>query len=389
MKRYAFILGKNPILSSAEIVSVLKARGISFNLQDRGREFLVMDLSERVSVGDLGGSIKLGEVLSSFPGKSIPDDALKEAASLIPPKSLFGVSAYGMGWKDSASMLKRFRGKQCKFMNIPRGRGALTHVEVIKRRLIEDSVEFLTLSGSRTHLAKTLGVHNPFEFQKRDMDRPFKRPMLSIPPRLARIMVNLAGQKPGGVLLDPFCGIGTVLQEAALMDFTVWGIDTDKKVIPWARRNIKWLFREYGLTQPGFEERMQNGDARKLLELFPANSLDAIVTEPDLGPPLKRMPDLNRARRIIRKLTPLYERFIRGSAGILRPGGRLVTISPTFDVGIRKRMVRLNMEALAKGTGLELINPLGGSGIDYDLPFIDREERHRTIREITVMELSQ
>ncbi|MCK5547600.1 MAG: hypothetical protein KAI64_01200, partial [Thermoplasmata archaeon] len=98
MKRYAFILGKNPILSSAEIVSVLKARGISFNLQDRGREFLVMDLSERVSVGDLGGSIKLGEVLSSFPGKSIPDDALKEAASLIPPKSLFGVSAYGMGW---------------------------------------------------------------------------------------------------------------------------------------------------------------------------------------------------------------------------------------------------------------------------------------------------
>jgi tRNA G10 N-methylase Trm11 len=115
------------------------------------------------------------------------------------------------------------------------------------------------------------------------------------------------------------------------------------------------------------------------------NSLDAIVTEPYLGPPLKRSPDLNKARRIIREVTPLYQRFLRGASGILKPGGRLVTVSPYFDLGPGRPPVRLNMQGLAERSGLTLINPFEDTGLKHDLPLIDREERHRTIREISVM----
>ena len=388
MNRYVFILGKNPALSSAEIFSYLRARDIPFNLQDHTREFLVLDLSKPIHLNDLGGSIKFAEVLSTHPNRDIPPEALDEAVSLLPRKGLFGVSSYGTGWKSLAVQIKDIascRDKSWKFMNIPSGRTALSHVEVIKRKLIEDAAEFLILCGKQTHLARTLEVHNPFEFQKRDMDRPFKRPMLSIPPRLCRIMLNLSGQS-GGVMLDPFCGIGTVLQEASLMGFKTWGIDTDPQVIPWARRNLKWLLREYDIIQPGFDERIQKGDARKLTELFPINSLDAIVTEPYLGKPLKRKPDLNKAKRVIREVTPLYQRFVKGASEVLKPGGRLVVVSPCFSVSPNKPPVRLNMRGLAERSGLTLINPFEGSGLDYTLPLTDHEERHRTIREISVME---
>lgn len=388
MERYAFILGKNPALSSAEIFSYLKARGIRFTLQDHTKEFLILDLSGEVSLEDLGGSIKLGEVLSSHPGPDIPPEPVREAAALLPGRGLFGVSAYGAGWKELASQLKLQASRQsrnCKFMNIPKGRSSLTHVEVIKRNLLQDSAEFLLLKGRQVHLARTKEVHDPFGFQKRDMDRPFKRPMLSIPPRLCRIMVNLSGQG-GGVLLDPFCGIGTVLQEATLMGFTCWGIDTDIQAVRWARRNLKWLLKEYSVKQPGFEKRIHRGDARKLTELFPANSLDAIVTEPYLGQPLKMKPDLNKARRVVRDVRPLYERFVKGSSETLKKGGRLVVVSPYFDTGHGKPPVRLNTEQLARRHGLTMVNPFRGSGLNHELPLTDSEERHRTIREISVME---
>jgi tRNA G10 N-methylase Trm11 len=386
-KSYVFVLGKNPALSSAEIFSYLRARGIPFSLQDHGREFLIIDMPRAIPIESLGGTIKVGKIISSWQGREVPEKALREAASILSGSGLFGVSAYGTGWKGLASRLKSLAGpaRSCKYMDIQRGRSSLSHVEVIKKNLVEDSVEFLLLSGRQGHLARTVGVHNPFEFQKRDMERPFKRPMLSIPPRLCRIMVNLSGQTRG-ILLDPFCGIGTLLQEAMLMGFTVWGIDTDGQAVEWARRNLKWLTKEYLLKQPGFEERVQKGDARKLPELFPGNSLDAIVTEPYLGPPLKRNPDLNRARRIIREVRPLYQRFLRGASDVIKLGGRLVVVSPYFDVGPGRPPVRLNMEGLARRSGFTLANPLEGSGLKHGLPLLDREERHRTIREISVME---
>jgi tRNA G10 N-methylase Trm11 len=388
MKKYVFILGKNPSLSTAEIFSYLKARKIPFSLQDHSKEFLILDFPSSPSIEELGGTIKIGQVLSSWPDKEIPEDTLRGAANLLPNKGLFGVSSCGTGWKDLASRLKSLSnqsGKSCKYMNIPKGRTGLTHVEVIKKNLLDVSVEFLILKGRQNHLARTLEVHNPFEFQKRDMKRPFKRPMLSIPPRLCRIMINLSGQTKG-VLLDPFCGIATILQEAILMGFTIWGIDTDIQAVKWARRNLGWLTREYRLGVATLEEHIQRGDARKLPEFFPRNSIDAIVTEPYLGPPLKRQPDLNKARRIIREVFPLYQRFIRGASEILKPGGSLVVVSPYFDVGPGKPPVRINMLGLAERSGLTLINPFEGSGLKHDLPLLDREERHKTIREISVIE---
>ncbi len=385
MNRYAFVLGKNPALSAAEIAAVLKSREIPFSVQDSGREFIVIVTPEDPGIDCLGGTIKIGRVFSTWHGQALEDAQLSVALERLGGATEFGLSAYGAPWKKAAMAIKKkseARGRGAKFFNIPPGRDSLTHVEVIKQRLVEDSAEFLLLSGRQSHLATTEWVHNPFEFQKRDMSRPFKRPMLSIPPRLARIMINLSGARQGTVL-DPFCGIGTVLQEAALMGFGIFGIDTDKRVIPWAVRNLKWLDKEYLLKMKPPDDVIRLGDARKLPELFPRNIIDAIVTEPDLGPPLKVQPDRNRGLRIIRSLSPLYERFIRGASEIIKPSGSIVTVSPMFDTG--GQPLRLNIEAIASRNGLSVSDPFQGTGLKHGIPLVDRDEGQRTIREISIL----
>ena len=91
------------------------------------------------------------------------------------------------------------------------GRSAqLSHVEVLKKNLVENKAEILLCIGKEeTWVAQTVAVHNPFEFQKRDVYKPIQRKIFGMPPRLARIMVNLSACTPGKVLLDPFCGVGT------------------------------------------------------------------------------------------------------------------------------------------------------------------------------------
>ena len=93
----------------------------------------------------------------------------------------------------------------------------LSHVEVLKKNLVENKAEVLFCVGKEeTWVANHRAVHNPFEFQKRDIYKPIQRKIFGMPPRLARIMVNLSACTPGKVLLDPFCGVGTILQEALM-----------------------------------------------------------------------------------------------------------------------------------------------------------------------------
>jgi tRNA G10 N-methylase Trm11 len=61
-----------------------------------------------------------------------------------------------------------------------------------------------------------------------------------MPPRLAKIMLNLSHCKPGKIFLDPFCGVGTILQEALLIQATVVGIDANSWCIAAAQTNLEW-----------------------------------------------------------------------------------------------------------------------------------------------------
>jgi tRNA G10 N-methylase Trm11 len=171
-------------------------------------------------------------------------------------KVFFGVSVYctESQLKPQAGGIQRLLGsaikeelagygKKARFMGFADKKQAqLSHVEVLKKHLVESKSEVLLCIGKETAwVATTVAVHNPFEFQKRDIYKPRQRKIFGMPPRLAKIMVNLSACTPGKVLLDPFCGVGTVLAEALLVKAAVVGTDINPWCVKAAVDNLVWL----------------------------------------------------------------------------------------------------------------------------------------------------
>jgi tRNA G10 N-methylase Trm11 len=393
MNRYIFIPGKNPSLSLAELVSWFGFQDAYFRIQEIGDGFIAAEAERAPEADSLGGMIKVCKLLESFDRK--PDPLNESIFDRVPvdnlPKSrLFGLSVYPDSRKNNryfqhfASSLKnnlREAGMNSKFMDVPKDRSSLTHVEVVNKKLEEVVV---CLGAKKIHVAKTISVHNPFAFQKRDMKRPRQRPMFAIPPRLARIMINLSRKSDSKSLLDPFCGIGGILQEAALMGLDFYGADIDAKCVMDSIANLTWLSQDFSLRLSGLEKKILKADATRLSRVFEKGSMDLIVTEPDLGPALKAFPDENRAKAIIRGLKTLYNKSLREFSYILRPGGRMCMVFPRFEFG--EHFAHPEAARMASKAGLRPVNILEKHSIPGSFPYIDKEQRHKTIREIWVFE---
>ncbi|MFX1300577.1 MAG: THUMP domain-containing protein [Promethearchaeota archaeon] len=75
-------------------------------------------------------------------------------------------------------------------------------------------------------------------YQRRSPLRPFFVPS-AIHPKFARVMVNLSRVKRGDLLLDPFCGTGGLLLEAADIGCVPVGFDIDSSILAGCQQNLK------------------------------------------------------------------------------------------------------------------------------------------------------
>ncbi len=71
---------------------------------------------------------------------------------------------------------------------------------------------------------------------RRPRSRPFFHPV-AIYPKLARLLVNLCSIKEGEIFVDPCCGTGSLLVEAANMGMDTFGLDISKKMVYGAKKN--------------------------------------------------------------------------------------------------------------------------------------------------------
>src|SRR6267143_4600341 len=69
-------------------------------------------------------------------------------------------------------------------------------------------------------------------------NRPFSLP-ISLHPKFARALVNLARVPMAGTVLDPFCGTGGVLLEAAELGLRGVGIDREKGMVVGTRTSLR------------------------------------------------------------------------------------------------------------------------------------------------------
>ena len=64
MKKYIFVLGRNPGLSYAELISYFKNFGIKYKLEYYKEKIAVFLLNTEVDISRLGGTVKIAEVIS-------------------------------------------------------------------------------------------------------------------------------------------------------------------------------------------------------------------------------------------------------------------------------------------------------------------------------------
>lgn len=427
-----FIPGKNWRLSLAELISFLEARRIKFMVRSASKAFFVVDIEEKVDasiIDDLGGTIKISISMANFPTEIMRQAFLKknkEAKSKIgrdiisstlvakmfgveSEKTLFGVSVYceEKSLHPVSKAIQRFigssikrrladYGRKSRFMGFAKKRRLpqLSHVEVLKKNLVEKKAEVLFCIGKdQTWISTTLAVHNPFEFQKRDIGKPTQRKIFAMSPRLARIMINLAFCTPKKLLLDPFCGVGTILQEALLAKARVVGIDRNPWCIEATVENLEWLKREYNLKEAKF--RVLQGDAHVLAPKIGQEQVDCVATEPDLGPALRYVPTTPYAEKIIEKLEPLYYGFMEEAYKILKKDRRLVLVTPYVKTR-SGNPVSMRIGQKAASVGFKRINPFrkeffaknifAQQILKKNISLVDVEERHKIGREIHVFQ---
>jgi tRNA (guanine10-N2)-dimethyltransferase len=124
--------------------------------------------------------------------------------------------------------------------------------------------------GEKVYLCEKLFDVDRRSFERRRPKYREYSPPTSMHPRLARCMVNLAGNGEGKTLLDPFCGSGGILIEGALTGWRVIGSDIDPRALEGCRRN---------LDQLGLEAELRLSD----ISCLDLKRVEAIVTDPPYG----------------------------------------------------------------------------------------------------------
>ncbi len=396
MQQSFTLFGRTPSLSCAELYHYQPRDDFFVGVSETGA--LVQDAELGVQAAEyFGGVPKSGIVL----GKITSLDAA-ELAPLIQPfmpeegKFHFGISVYAFEKKAPQKKVV----KQCgiALKKILRAEGAsvrfveskgetLSSADVVKNGLVDRGVELCLFALEKGFVVcKTTSVQ-PFEqYAERDYGRPgrdMKRGML--PPKLARSMLQLARVPEGGTILDPFCGVGTVLQEAALLGYKTVGTDIDEQAIAHTLENLAWLTKEEGVAS---EHTVEVLDSRKLTERLQPQSVDAVVTEFDLGPPLQGGESRSVLETNMQALDGLYTEALGMIHDIAKQGARVVIAWPYFA---EQRMFVPTFEKLAS-LGFTLIEPYPAS-IQQAIPLSERgtilygRSDQKVFREILILEV--
>lgn len=336
------ILGRQPALGLAELESLYGEGAITPLLPYAA----LVDADIKT---ELGGSIKVAEFIDTIDGDSWNNCAtfaqkrIKSLCDTMPDgKVKLGLSVFGLDVsrkqleRTGLELKKTLRKDGRSVRLIPNNAPALNSAQVIHNQLTSPlGLELIFLhDGDKVHVGRTVREQDIEDYTVRDRGRPMRDARVGmLPPKLAQIMIHLgtSGEQPLASdkprLLDPFCGTGVVLQEAALMGYAVYGTDLSEKMIRYSRDNLNWLQDKYNIDVDWY---LHEGDATNTQWQQP---VDAVVCEGYLGPPLTRLPDREALQTIIHDCNKIMQLFLRNIAPQIKSGTPLCLGVPAWKDG--------------------------------------------------------
>lgn len=387
LKKYIYQTGHGKGLAKTEILARASHPDAVIDEVEDGfivEDFLPNPIGE---LNNMGGIVRIAEVIQAGPAK-MPlnfeqwiSDALKNIFSGYKGKMRFGLSMHPknekvlksllIGTKKAVKELGNVRFVNKDFQN-------LSSVQAWHEGLLEKGAVELHLfkSESKWYLARTLAIQDFEWYSKRDFGRPSKDAKNGMfPPKLAQILINIAEPAAEATIMDPFCGSGTVLQEALLMGHPAWGSDLEFEMAAAARENLKWLLeqKECRNTSP---YAIFQADATELkpdqIPPFPF----CIVTETWLGPRLTKLPNEEELSEIQKNVESLIEAFLANFKKQVSSPVTMVFTTPFHKDKNDRHFLPNLMEILTK---YAKIVPLS----DHERPSLFYERKDQTVgREI-------
>ena len=334
---HILLTGRLPELSIAELESLYGASAVT----RIGNHALV---DANVDFSRLGGSIKMADHIATvestnpqkvfdFCRKSLP----KYISEIPEGKIKLGVSLYELSMPlhkqnaNALSLKKVIKNAGRSVRVVPNTEPALTSAQTYHNSLTTAvGVELVFVcDGKNTHIGRVTEVQDIDSYTLRDRGRPKRDAFVGmLPPKLAQTIINIAvGENKNGVVLDPFCGTGVVLQEAALMGYDVYGTDIAEKMVRFSRDNLNWALEKFNIS---VERQLEIGDATTHKWRLP---ITAVAGEGYLGQPLGGQdPTPEKLAEIMHDCQDIMRGFLKNIGAQVPSGTRLCFAAPAWLV---------------------------------------------------------
>ena len=303
-----------------------------------------------------------------------------------PHKITLGLSAYNLNvtardvQKTGLILKSSLKKSETSLRLIPNDQPALSTATAHNNKLGSSphKVELLLVKTNDRHLiiAESRGVQNITAYTRRDRHRPKRDAFVGmLPPKLAQIMLNLAlgagsptrqrshdnsvtgsasslsdksmvlrtalpdafdleetaGSRAAVTILDPFCGTGTVLQEALLAGYDVVGTDLSQKMVDYTTDNLSWLQSTFTAPSRPVGRVIDIHQADATTHRWPNSThLTAVVCETYLGQPFSAPPAPQKLAEVVGNCNHIITGFLTNIRPQLAPNTPLCIAVPAW-----------------------------------------------------------
>lgn len=358
------ILGRQPALGTAELERIYGQNAVTLLTKQ-----IAKINTDNLDIRNLGGTLKAGTVTDELPSgdwRNVSQKIIQtylDKWSSYEGKITLGISVYGYSLqprevqKLGITLKQRLKKSSVSLRLIPNADSALSTATSHHNKLglSNNKVELLIIrtNDNKTIVAESTGAQNITAYARRDQMRPKRDAFVGmLPPKLAQIMVNLAvgqmgageremgngkpklavaipqfptSQPPNPIrVLDPFCGTGVILQEAALRGYAVYGSDLSEKMVRYSRDNLNWLADTHHIK---FDWFLHEGDATNTKWQQP---ISAIASETYLGQPFSAPPSPAKLAEVQKNCDHIITAFLKNIGSQIEPGTPLCIAVPAW-----------------------------------------------------------
>lgn len=322
---FGFLLGRNIELSYNEVICKLSSNRIIFFSPRIVGSLLIIRTSYSATeilnvVSNLAGTLRIFELFESSNFYEITELLFSDEEISNRKIGISQINLDNYEESEFTDYLKAFESKSIKFI-FPKKQNhqAVTDSRTAQKLKLGEEGMVVKLKENNFLLGLCIHKFDLRIYKNEDESRAKRLFSHGTSPKLARIMINLAGLKQNQIILDPFCGTGTIIIQAYKLGFQSIGIELDKEVFEVAKSNIA------ALTNSNSDIRIINADSTG----FAINeNIDAVVFEPYMGPFLKKIPTSLEAQKIIAELNTLYSKLFFNLSKIANQNLKVVCILP-------------------------------------------------------------